>query len=85
MGWFPLFVERSISMVRFWNMLINMSNDRLTERVWDYQLCHNNWSSHIKSILETSRDIVDLKGELCEALIEQFIVERYQQMLQKPS
>ena len=93
MGWFSLSVDRSVSMVRFWNRLINMSNDKLTKRMFlkDYQLCHNNWSSHIKFILEISRDIVNfnLKREckianVRKALIEQFIVEWNQQMLQKP-
>ena len=53
----------------------------------NHELCHNNWSFHIKSTLETSRDIVNfnLKGEckidnVRKALIEQFIVEWNQQI-----
>ena len=49
MGWVSLTVDRHVSMVRFWNRLINMKPDRLTKRIflWDYQLNNNNWSSHV--------------------------------------
>ena len=41
MVWFCLPDGRNVYMVRFWNRLINMSNDKQAKQVfvWDYQLC----------------------------------------------
>ena len=52
MGWISLSINRCISIVRFWNRLLNMDNTRIIKRVfmWDYQLNENNWSSHMESI-----------------------------------
>ena len=61
--WFPLFsIDRSASIVRFWNRLNNMSNDRLTKTVCFVALTimSNNLSSYTKTIPETSQDIVDV-------------------------
>ena len=45
MGWVSLSVERPVSMVRFWNKLVNMKSDRLIKRI--FLLNQNNSSSHI--------------------------------------
>ena len=90
---FFLSVERHVSMVRFWNKLVNMKSDRLTKRIflWDYYLNQNNWISHIRTILETSHNIVNfnLKQEcdidnVRKALKDHFIVEWKDNMLRKP-
>ena len=61
MGWVSLSVDRHVSMVRFWNRLINMNSDRLLKRIflWDYQLNNNNWSSHIRIIIEFANNIIN--------------------------
>ena len=33
-GWVSLYIDRCVIMMRFWNRLMNMSNDRLTKRVF---------------------------------------------------
>ena len=43
MEWGSLFVDRQISIVRFWNRPINRYSDKLTKRIllWDCQLNDN--------------------------------------------
>ncbi len=52
MGWVMPRYGRWISMVRLWNRMISMNNDRLTKRLflWDKPKCFNNWSSWIYEI-----------------------------------
>ena len=40
-------------MIRYWNRLILLDNNRLTKRVFnaDYRLCNNNWCNDVKAIL----------------------------------
>ena len=67
-----------------------MDSERLTKRIflWDYQLNNNNWSSHIKTILDTSHNIVQKR--VCEidnvkkVFIEQFVTEWKCNLLHKP-
>ena len=72
MGWVFLSVERHVSMLRTWNKLLNMKSDRLTKRIflWDYQLNQNNWSSHVRTILETSHDIINFNLKQEFAMLE---------------
>ncbi len=53
MGWDPCKVRWGIEMLRFWNRLVRMSDDRLVKRVfnWDYNIQLNNWSSEINMLL----------------------------------
>ena len=55
LGWNDVFIERWISMVRYWNRLLKLEEDRLTSRIfqWDWNLSkdNNNWCSDIKGIL----------------------------------
>ncbi len=48
-GWSKTRSDRWLSMIRYWNRLINMSTSRLTHKmfVWDYKLSgrNTNWSS----------------------------------------
>ena len=52
-GWIPSVYRRWTCMLRFWNRLILMDNDRLTKKVfiYDYNLCTNNWTSEIKQVM----------------------------------
>ena len=52
-GWIPSMYRRWTSMLRFWNRILNVDNDRLLRRVFetDYRLCNNNWCSEIKTIM----------------------------------
>ena len=40
-------------MIRYWDRLTDVDGTRIWKRVflWDYRLCHNNWSSEIKEIM----------------------------------
>ena len=55
-GWLPPKLRRYKGILSFWNRIIDMSNDRVTKVVfnWDYDLQRNNWSSEIKDIFERS-------------------------------
>ena len=52
MGWNSCRNRWALNMIRFWNRLIRMDSNRLTRKVfdWDYSLCRNNWSDHMKTI-----------------------------------
>ena len=59
MGWPECRQRRMINMIRFWNRLVKLNDDRLTKRVflWDYEINHNNWSSEIQNILEICNEL----------------------------
>ena len=54
MGWLPPKYRKCINMLRFWNRLMNMANDRLTKRtfIMDYNRGVSNWCERIKSVFE---------------------------------
>ncbi len=53
MGWPTSQIKRQRNMIRCWNRLINMNDNRLTKQVFIYDLskCNTNWSSEVKRIL----------------------------------
>ena len=55
MGWHPCTLRRRLDMLRMWNRLCKMPNDRLTKQIflWDYRLCRNNWSSEVSQIFQS--------------------------------
>ena len=55
MGWLGCKERRFISMIRYWNRLIRISNNRLTKKIflYDYNIKHNNWNSEIENMLES--------------------------------
>ena len=55
-GWLPSKLRRYKAILSFWNRMIDMSNDRVTKIIfnWDYNLQRNNWSSDIQHIFEKS-------------------------------
>ena len=52
-GWSSARVGQHINMVRLWNRLIEMDENRITKRIfmWDLSLAHNNWTVDIRQIL----------------------------------
>ena len=68
MGWLKPTYTRKISIIRFWNRLSKLSDDRLTKHIfkWDYCKCSDNWSENVKTIFEECEmsDIFTRK-ELC--------------------
>ena len=52
-GWIPSVYRRWQCMLRLWNRLLLMDDNRVTKQVFnmDYQKCANNWSTEIKTIL----------------------------------
>ena len=52
-GWLPSDIRRKVEMVRLWNRLVTMPDNRLTKKVflWDKDLSSKNWSSEIKRLL----------------------------------
>ena len=53
MGWDCTRNRRWINMLRYWNRLIKMNEDRLTKKLFliDKQIAKNNWSEEVKCIL----------------------------------
>ncbi len=51
MGWNSCKIRQCINMIRLWNRLINMDENKLTKRVlkWDYIICKN-WCFEVKEI-----------------------------------
>lgn len=59
MGWTHSSVRQKVSMVRFWNRIVNLDENRLPRKILDWDIRHpgNTWSSDLKSVL-TSIDQV---------------------------
>lgn len=51
-GWIPTNQRRWINMIRIWNRVITMDENKITKHVFntDYSNCHNYWCSEIKDI-----------------------------------
>ena len=54
MGWLPCEIRQKFEMLRLWNRLISIDENRIVSKIfiWDEQLCNNNWSMEVKSICE---------------------------------
>ena len=59
LGWFPLQINRSICVIRYWLNIIALDNGKCSKIVYDQMLNDqmmypnvNNWTSHVKRILE---------------------------------
>ena len=57
MGWKTAQMNRHIRMVRYWNRLLTLDDDRLTKKVfwYDKELCTNNWSSEMKALFNATK------------------------------
>ena len=55
MGWATPQMRHHANMMRFWNRLVNMDDDRLIKKVfmWDWVLNKANWSSDMLTVLKT--------------------------------
>jgi hypothetical protein len=53
-GWLHSRDRRQINMLRFWNRLMSMDNNRLTKKIfsWDMEQPGSSWSNNIQTILE---------------------------------
>ncbi len=53
-GWNSCKIRQRINMIRLWNRLINIGENRLTKRVfkWDYIICKN-WCFEVKEIFSS--------------------------------
>ncbi len=62
-GWIPSRVRRWGTILRYWNRLITMDDNRLTKKVFihDYNIGVNNWSSDVKHILSRHKPINTLR------------------------
>ena len=60
MGWNSLKIDRWLSMLKFWNICLQLNDNRLTTNIfeWDFDMCsvHNydNWSSDVREILSAA-------------------------------
>jgi hypothetical protein len=54
MGWLNSKYHRYICMLRYWNKMLDMDENRLTRKIFeiDYLNCMNNWSYEVRTILE---------------------------------
>ncbi len=61
MGWTSSCAGHKTNIIRFWNRLMCMNNNRLPKIIfnWDYSCRGNTWSSNIKSIF----DEIDCQNE----------------------
>ena len=54
-GWTSSHIRRKIEMLRLWNRMVKLDNNRVTKQIfeWDYSLKRNNWCSKVRNILES--------------------------------
>ena len=52
-GWLTDKYQRYLAILRFWNRLIGMPNDRVTKKIfnWDFDNDRNGWCGDVKTIL----------------------------------
>lgn len=52
-GWMSCVLRRHVEIVRLWNRLVDMNENRLTFRIfiWDKENCKKNWSGEVKHLL----------------------------------
>ena len=52
MGWEPTINKRKLNMLRLWNRLVDLPNDRITKKIflWDHSVNRNNWCSDVKKL-----------------------------------
>ena len=52
MAWEPLINRQKLNMLRLWNRLVKLENNRLTKKIflWEYSIGRNNWTCNLKTI-----------------------------------
>jgi len=84
MGWLPAKFRRLLNMIRFWNRMMKMPNDRLTKQMFntDYLLANanDNWSKSVRDIFITfgKVDIYENKSECDITFSEQKLFELFE-------
>ena len=84
-GWFECKYRRFMNMLRYWNRLVRMSNNRLTKKlfVYDYEcsiIGNRNWCSEIETIFDDinmSSIFID-KNECCMEAIKKELFNLYE-------
>ena len=92
LAWKPAIIRRKLSMLRFWNRLILMDNNRLTYKIFQYECDQNGvWFTSIKQTFREmnmegicdGRNVCNTKD--CEKiLLEQYATVWMQQIKRKP-
>jgi len=81
MGWCKPHVHRNLGIIRFWNRMIEMDENRLTKRIFntDYSSCHDNWCSKTLKLLQdiNSSDSFYLKQTLNLTYVENTLIENF--------
>ena len=54
MGWRKPICNRYLCLIRFWNRMLNLPDERLTRQIsnYDYDKCVKNWCKEIKCIFD---------------------------------
>ncbi len=55
MGWIPSKILRHTEILRMWNYLVKMEDNRLTKKVWDKTFRRFSWCSDIQNKLMSYR------------------------------
>ena len=66
-GWLPCRYRRYISIIRYWNRLIQMNNERLIKKVFlhDYdQNSNKSWSNDVENIRDTVNLLTHYENKL---------------------
>ena len=52
-GWLPSKYRRWLNMLRYWNRLVKLNDNRITKIIFksDYEIGVNNWCSDIKAVM----------------------------------
>ena len=70
MGWLPCKQRKQLNILRFWNRLIKMSNDRITKQIFNIQFRQetpNSWCASVKDILlSIDKEDIYLNKEVCD-------------------
>ena len=86
MGRISLKFQHFLCILRFWNRLLKMKNNRLTKRIAEFQLININnssWFSNLYNILESvnkshyiiegqETDLTDIEFKLCDVMHKQW-------------
>ena len=91
-GWISPKLSRCICRIRLWNRLVNMGENRLTRKIfeWDYQICKQNWCKEMKCLFnELGIDAFEEKSacdlETINPKLECIMLEKWKsQVIVKP-
>ena len=82
MGWLPSKIRRKVNLLRFWNHLNVMNNERLTNFLFNYEYENNGvWCRSVKRIFkEINLEILYETKQVCDLKIcEQLLGEKYKE------